>query len=548
MVKWLLNNKWLILIIFIATLLRVTRLDYLELFGDEIDAGYQSYSLLTTGKDYMGNQMPVYAQSLSEWRAPGLMYAMMPFIKVFGLNEWGVRLTSAFFGVLGIIAFYLLLKIIGIDKKIGLWSVLLLSINPWHIQYSRAGFELTLLSSLIIWGAYFLVKGIKLKKDIWIIISGLLFSASFYTYNTANIYVPLISFLTLVLFKANKKQILILFFTGLILSIPMAYQILFGHAADRFGSLSILTREEVVAEVNDYRNAGNNSFLAKVFYNKFTVAGKRILFNYTNSFSSNFLFNEGDVTFRHSLHKVGNLFWIELPLIIWGLINIFSKKKTIGIIWLLGLLLLSSIPSSLTYDGYNHASRLFLLVFPLTFLAAFALNNLNKLFKFLAILILLVEFINYQYYYWNFYRNESWRWWHTGYKESMNYIADNKDNYKMVLMDNTYEPALIRFLFWNKINPREVTSINKEVNINVGKFKGFCYKNSYCFVNYEQNFTYENLEVGVLYFISQERVVDPDQDWGKLAPKGMKVLKTVRNFDGKAIFYLVEKESAKLLP
>ena len=97
------KNFWLILILILAIFLRFFRLDYLELFGDEIDAGYQSYSLMETGRDYKGHFMPLYAQSFSEWRAPMMMYFMTPFIKVLGLNEWGIRSYSAFFGVVSIL-------------------------------------------------------------------------------------------------------------------------------------------------------------------------------------------------------------------------------------------------------------------------------------------------------------------------------------------------------------------------------------------------------------------------------------------------------------
>ncbi len=45
---------------------------------------------------------------------------------------------------------------------------------------------------------------------------------------------------------------------------------------------------------------------------------------------------------------------------------------------MLAWLLLSPLPSSLTIDGHSHASRLFLMVFPLAFLTAVGLNWLWK--------------------------------------------------------------------------------------------------------------------------------------------------------------------------
>jgi len=523
MVKIFRNYILLVLILCLALFLRTYRLDYLELFGDELDAGYQSYSLLMTGSDYYGNFLPTYMQSFSEWRAPTLMYFMVPFISFFGLNEWGVRVGPVLFGVLSIFGFYLLLLQIKVDKKVGLLTAFLLSITPWHIQYSRAGFEITLLSCFLIFGLYFLIKN-------KFFISALLLSLSLYTYSSANILMPLLVIMTLYFYKIDFKNFIKFLFLGIIFSAPLIYQLFFGHVADRFGLLGITSNKDVIAEVNDYRNGANQTFVSKIFYNKYVISTKKVLFNYSNAFSSNFLFNEGDVTFRHSLHQVGNLYWVELPLIILGLIYILKQKKYF---WIIGFLLVAPIASSLTIDGYNHATRLFLLVFPLSFLAAYGFNSINK-FKLIFIFILLFEFSRFQYYYWNFYRDQSWRWWHTGYKQSMQYIANNSNKYTKVLMDNTYEPSLIRFLFWNKIDSRLLINFGYNKDIDIDGYNGYCLENKYCFVNFADKFKSDNLKENTLYLISQERNASFGRD-------GVNILKTVTNYYNQPILYLLEK-------
>jgi len=544
MVAWFRKINWLVVVIlFLAVFLRVYRLDYLELFGDELDAGYQSYSLMTIGRDYKGNLLPTYIHSFSEWRAPGLMYAMIPFVKVFGLNEFGVRGCCAFFGVLGILGFYFLLKSLEIEEKINIVVMLFITICPWHIQYSRAGFELTLLTSLLLWGAGFLVLG--LKKNIYrlIVVSGVLLSLGFYTYNTANIYVPIIALITLAIFKANRKQCLTLFITGLLFSLPMIYQIFFGHAADRFGKFSVFSDEQVVVEMARYREAAGNTLASRFFYNKYVIVGKKILFNYLNAFSPDFLFRNGDITFRHSLRQVGNLFWIMCPLMLLGLYTTIGKKnKTKADVWLLVLLLLSPVPSSLTVDGYNHASRLFLLLFPLMYFAGLGLTSLKRIWLVTIGCVLIFEFCNYQYYYWNFYRSESFRWWHFGYKQAMVYIADNSIRYDKILMDNTYEPSLIRFLFWNKVDPKNIFEITDKMENNIDGWGGFCIDKKNCFVDFGGRLESGKMNSKVLYLISQERNVGGDWDWSKDPPNGIKTLRTIRDPEGLPLFYLIEKD------
>src|SRR3989344_7150406 len=159
------GKYFLISILVIASVFRFWKLDLLPLFGDEVDVGYQAYSLLKTGKDYMGQTLPTYIHSLSEWRAPLFIYATIPSVAIFGLNEWGVRGGAAFFGVLGVLLIYLLGKKLW-NEKIGLLSAILLAILPWHIHYSRAAFEVTLLLDLILLGTLLLLDSTKNKTKL----------------------------------------------------------------------------------------------------------------------------------------------------------------------------------------------------------------------------------------------------------------------------------------------------------------------------------------------------------------------------------------------
>src|SRR5687768_13054969 len=100
------------LIFVLAIFLRVYRLDNVPpaLFGDEIDVGYQAYSLWETGRDLTGRLMPFYIRSLSEFRTPLYIYSAVPFVGIFGLNEWGVRLPAVFWGLVSIAGIFLLAR------------------------------------------------------------------------------------------------------------------------------------------------------------------------------------------------------------------------------------------------------------------------------------------------------------------------------------------------------------------------------------------------------------------------------------------------------
>ncbi len=544
------KNFWLIAILILAIFLRFFRLDYLELFGDEVDAGYQAYSLMETGRDYKGHFLPAYAQSFSEWRAPMMMYSMIPFVKIFGLNEWGIRCYSAFFGIISILGFYFLVIKLGVKKRIALITTFLIGITPWHIQYSRAGFEITLMVSFIIWGLYFLIDYLQKNNFYKLLLAAILLSLSFYTYNTANIYVPLFILIILGCRKLINKEKIIkpafkLLLIMFVFSLPILYQIFLGQAADRFKKFSIFNNGNLTSEINEYRTQLNNSATSRVFYNRFLYSGKKIMANYFNAFSSDFLFGTGDVTFRHSLHKVGNLFWIYGLLVIIGLIKfVLTKNKKFWDWFMLGFLIISPIPSSLTIDGYNHATRLFLMIFPLCYFAAIGLNWLFEYKKWVGLLVTLIiffEFIYFQYYYWNSYKQDSWRWWHYGYKNIIQLSAKYYDKYEKVYFENAYEPVYPRFLFWNKIDPKTVFKVddNPVENI-VGNYSGFCYE-KYCFLNMGSLIDSGKLEKNVLYMISQSINIGGDWDWSKNAPGGIRVLETVKNPLGEPLFYLIAR-------
>ncbi len=539
------KNMWLILIIMLASVLRFVKLDYLELFGDEIDAGYQAYSLMTTGKDYKGHTLPLYAQSFSEWRAPMMMYFMIPFIKIFGLNEFGVRMMPATFGIINIVIFYFLLIKLGFKKNIALLSTFAISILPWHIQYSRSAFEITLMSSLILLGLYFLILVIEKDKIRYSLLSALFFCLSLYTYNTSNIYVPLLSLLILFVYKKINKSFFVFILISFIFCLPLLGQILFGNATDRFGKVSVFNDKNTIAEIIDYRNKSENKLLAKIFYNKPIFFTKKIVSNYLNSFSADFLFGQGDVTFRHSLHRVGNLFWIYSILIITGLALIIRQKdQNNANKFILGMLLIAPIPASLTNDGYFHATRLFLMIFPLCIIAAIGLFNIfnnKKLFLVPIILIMLFEFLNYQNYYWNHYKNESWRWWHSGYKDLVSKIDAYDNKYLMVYIENTYEPSLIRYLFWTKYKP-DFNINDSMVENGCGKLNGFLLNNKTCFVNYKGIVNSDMLNDDSLYVISQSVNAGTD-NWNINTPSNIKVIDTVYNPINEVVFYLISKDT-----
>ena len=539
------------LILTLAAFLRLFQLGGLpiSLFGDEIDVGYHAWSLVTTGRDYMGNLLPTYIQSLAEWRAPLLMYVTAPFIKLLGPTPFAVRLPVALLGVLNIYLIYLLARKLFKSKYVGLLSALILALTPWHIHYSRAAFESPLLLTLLLSGTlFFVVKRYSL--------SILSFILTLYTYSTANLFTPLLALSLFLIYKSKdttaklfKKSCLLL------LLLPIAYHLTLGQAAGRFSLVSVFKDKEITYDIINQRTSpwvDQNDVEEKIFHNKAISYAGKVGSNYLSAFSPQFLFISGDPNFRHSVGRFGELLWATAPFLLLGFVilvkNIRKKENKLILAWLL----LSPIPSALTFDGAMHATRLILMLPPLVMITALGIKHISalvtnkkifKVYAFIFFLILALSSRAYWHRYSFHYKFESARHWHDGYQEIGNKLAPRLESAGRVFINNTYEPSLLKFAFFAKYPPvkfqQDFTGDVPEENIIPG-FDGFKFADKYYFGN-ARNLSdlFKILEPGDIYLAVQSKEVPGDWDWSKEPPQELKVLDYTKDVFNSPLFYLV---------
>ncbi len=476
-----------IFVVLLAFGLRFYKLDKYppSLFSDEADLGYQAYSFLKTGKDYYGNFLPISFHSFADFRAPLYIYAAAGTISIFGLNEWGVRLPAAVFGVIGVIAFFLLVRKISKNYYFSLLSALILTIMPWHIHYSRAGFEVTALFFLLCLGLYFFYDFLERKKILSLTASLILLSLGFYTYATARLFLPLLGLSALVIYgkellAVGWKKLSLALIIPLLLSMPFLVDTFLGGGLYRFSYLNIFSDSNLKLEINRERlvdtvhgrvqSVGMSPpFFSLVFHNRPLSWGTKIVENYFSSFSSDFLFLRGDPNLRHGVGRLGNLYWIFFPFLFLGLFKLFSltKGKEKGILvpktglFFLIFLLVSPLPASITADGGTHATRLFFLVLPFSLAVALGTWEAVSWFKaksrWLAVslvsVLMLLNLVYYLHFYYYHYPVEAEKFWHFGFKEGMQSAAEKENQYDQVIFSNSYEPPLIFYLFWSKYDP-----------------------------------------------------------------------------------------------
>ncbi|MBX4205574.1 glycosyltransferase family 39 protein [Candidatus Microgenomates bacterium] len=558
----------LFIILVLASILRIIALDKVpvSMFGDELDVGYQAYSILKTGKDYYGNFMPIHFHSLAEWRTPLYLYSAVPTVAIFGLTEYGVRLPAALFGIFGIWALYLLVKELFKDEKLALVAAAVLTFSPWHIQYSRAGFEVTQLLFFLILGLYFFFKGLKDGKFLWI--SAVCFSLTPWVYSTAKLFTPLLVLFLLILyrkelFKTKLKYIVFTFFAFLIVGGPITYSTFFGGGAQRYGYISVFSDPTTEPEVGTARGLDakargevgtglNPTLLDKAIHNKFTFWGGRVLNNYLQPFSSEFLFNSGDPNPRHTIHGMGVLYKVEFIALTLGLVLFFARKSidTKNKLFIGFWIMASVIPAAITRDGGNHATRLILLLIPLTILISYGLLeglNLikNKKYKTFALMsyvtVFVVCFFFYQHNYWVHNPTYSERWWHAGYKEAIQSVKQIDSKYDKVLVSSAGEPPWIFFAAWYQYdhsswqknfpigNDIELSGIGKVSHIDKFYF-GFPDGGLY-----DWGHTLDNkiLFLATAKQVNVNLIMEPER-----TPEDLKLLKSIAYPSGEPAFYL----------
>lgn len=536
-------NIYLFLVILLGSILRIYDLSNLpiSLFGDEVDVGYHAWSLITTLKDYTGHFLPTYIQSLSESRAPLLMYFVAPFVGILGPSAFSVRLPVAILGIINILQIYFLGRSLFPKTNVPILSAFLLAIMPWHVHYSRAAFEVTLLLTLILAGIQLFISG--QKRPLYFFLSPLFFILSLYTYSTATLYSPLVFLLLLWIYKPKidfKKSIPYLILYSFIL-FPLAFSLISGRASNRFSQISIFNDRTILDSVVLRRTTpwAKVDIVERLTNNKFLSYAGAWAGEYLKSFSPQFLFISGDSESRHSVPGFGELLIFSLPFLLIGLLK--SNK------FLIGLLLVSALPASLTIGGGTHATRLSLMIIPLVVLTALGLSKFKK-FTPIICLILLGNLFIYWSTYTKDYRYASARAWHYGFQQVFEKYKDLKPA-GLTFINNTYEPSLLRFAFYTKLHPRQfqkqfTTDIPSE-NIVPG-FDGF--RLGPVYFGQARNFAdFQQLvkDTDNIYLAAQLKEIPGNWDFSKTPPAGLVSLFQQKNLFGDLLFTWVGSISGK---
>lgn len=456
---------FLLSVFFLAAFLRFYKLSDipLGLYVDEASIGYNSYSILKTGKDEYGKSFPVYFRSFGDYKMPLYIYLSTVPIKIFGLSIFSVRFLSALSGSLTIFIVYLLAKnLFPKERKLAPVFVILFSILPWTIFLSRMALEMQL-------GLFFFFSAVllhqKALKDFqikWWLLMVFLYSLSAYSYHTEKFIAPLMFVLWSFLNyprnggERTKKWWKCFILAGILFGILLWPQVRLSFSSGantRIRNLSYLEDKNKIPSSN-LPLAGLRKWGAM----------------YTSYYSPRNLFYNPDPDPQRSLPQLSVFYSWMIVFFLIGIYCFLKKKDDItGKKMTLLLLFLSPLPASLTADPFS-IFRPFPLVFPLTIFISLGITKtmvkIKRRYFILGAIIVLVGSLCFL---WRslfvLLPNERFTAWKYGYAELVQKI--NKGNYPKILIDDTVGTSYTEILFFNKFDP---SSLQRERKIDLAKY------------------------------------------------------------------------------
>lgn len=430
----------------------------IHLSHDEVGIGYSAWSVLQTGKDEYGNKNPTLFRSFDDYKLPGYIYSVSFFESFLGLSALSVRLPSAILGFLTVVATYFLVKEFLENKKgnqkIALFSMFVMATSPWHINFSRAGFETNGSVFFIVLAIFFLLKA--RNKPYFYILSSIAVVVSLYFYYTARILLPIVILVFAVIYFKNllkdKKWVIISVLVGVLLVSPLIIP-MFTNGLSRLNQVSIFNDVSIIEKYTTLIAENNNSPLLRFFYNR--------RFAFAHQFADGYFKNlDFDYIFTNGTGPLGLLHLWEFPFLMVGLFTLShqkSKSKFIAYAWLLAVPIVGGF--SLHQPNPLRTLPMAPILVLFTSFGVFFVFEKIKNYKKLAIvglsLVIFFSLARFTVIYFDYQYKTSARNWGDGHRQMVAYVNSVKNHYDTIYISGYNWRPYIFYLFYSQYDPKK---------------------------------------------------------------------------------------------
>lgn len=406
---------------------------------DEAFAGYEAFSLLNYGIDSAGYHNPCYFVSWGSGMNVLESYLAIPFIKIFGCSVFAIRMPQLLCSIASLFVFWLLLRKIFTDK-IALLGLFILAISPWHIMLSKWGLESNLAPAFLLFGFFFLIKGLNNNK-FWIF-SAIFYGLALYAYSITWVVIPL----TLILFAAYMifiKQKFSIKYT------LISVAVLFVFAVPLL--LFLMVNKGLIPEIK-------TSFISipkLLSMRDSEIALKNLisLNTYKNFF--NVVINQNDSMIWNTIPDFGLYYKISIPFMILGIIRVTSntvksiRKREFSYYAVVALGAVSSVIVCLLIAQLNTNKANSLHIFSIAFIAVgineiFDICKNHKIIKQGIICLFALNFITFGLYYFTDYNETVSYEFRNGVEESVEFVK-SKGLTDVCVDTSIYYPQILFF-------------------------------------------------------------------------------------------------------
>ncbi|MBP9854009.1 MAG: glycosyltransferase family 39 protein [Candidatus Omnitrophica bacterium] len=352
--------QWISLVIIAFIVLTVNVFRFIDLdksppgfHVDELSGSVTVQCLAEEGIDAHDHRYPLFGElNYGSPKPPTYMYPAVLWTKIFGYSISSFRAFSGFIAILSIIGLFFLAKQL-FSLQAAYWIILTASISPFVFQISRIALEAGLAPCFIIWGLYFFTRSDHFLNAV---LTGILFALAMYSYPPARLFIPLLFlpmlYLRWSMGKVNLKMFSLTFLVMAVILIPLITGTIRGQYMTRFNEIGIFS-EEFLASSGKSKNWSD---LSVVFIR-----------NYLTHLNSDFLFFSGDKNYVYSTGHFGILSWLDSIALLCGLIILIfylfqwkaiSRRQSGIMVFLIMALILSIVPSALTWEDIPHSLRI----------------------------------------------------------------------------------------------------------------------------------------------------------------------------------------------
>jgi len=438
---------------------------------DEASIGYNAFTIATTGRDEHGKFLPLDTfAAFGDYKPPVAVYLTVPFVALLGLTELAVRLPSALFGTATVFLLYFLVRELfwtpnmkNDDKKraelTALISSAALSITPWHIMLSRAGFEANIAFLFLVSGVLFVLKA--RQNPAFLYVCWLPFVLGIYTFNSTRYAGPMIALASLAWVKQTVVREKRKFVSGIIIAaivmLPIIPHLISPESRLRFHEVSIFTDLRTVLTSNERRAVDHFNPLSAVFHNRRVGYAREYLIHFFDNLEPRYLFMKGDGNPKFSIQDVGQLLLVTAPVVAAGALFLlaFSPALFVFLMWWL----FASIAPTAVARETPHALRTINALPVFMVCTAYGIIRILESVRgkrariLLSIVFGVLVIGNFSYFWHNLtshYAKEFSGEWQYGYKAAIEYVQTVKDDYDTIVLTESIGRPYIYALFYER--------------------------------------------------------------------------------------------------